>query len=322
MGNASSSSDKAPVTTRQLADPTVGLFVPLAVPEVATLLRNTGSSPERNDGNVDFVFADAAHGFAFVADGVGHNYPTTGVPARQRDRMHTCWGQFSQRLSSFLETQAAAGCTIVELEKHVRGQLHEVSEDFCMFGKSSTFSMAIVLTKCSDMSSICLFCVSLADSGMVIVPSAVEPRAAQLVNFDSQQLRNIEIGGDTRAAEFLLHPVTAGALVVGLTDGTLDAIAYQPRVIPPPPLAGSPVLEVASGEAAYGTEWMARCLLEISGVVAQVSTAAGATEPPPAEEVLEALFAKAWQMTSNCRLEPDDCASFAFYLPSANNTSP
>jgi len=294
-------------------------FKPLTLPKVATLLQNTGPAPHENDGNVDFVFTDAAAGFAFVADGVGHNYPTTGMPARQRERMCACWEQFLTRTSTFLRAQAT-GYTVPELESHIRGQLHVTSEEFCSFGKSSTFSMAMALTKGDDQSSMWVMCVSVADSGVVLVPSVLEPQARQLVNFDSQQLRGIEIGGDIRAAEITLQPVTPGSLVIGLTDGTLDAIAYMPRHIPPPPRAGLPIPEAVSGSGTaqlYGAQWMERCLTRMSEVVAQVEIAPG-TELPAADLVLEALFDRAWHVTRDSPgLEPDDCASFAFYFPPA-----
>jgi len=322
MGNDSCAESSAPATCTES-----DRFKPLALPSVATLLRNTGPSPHANEGNVDSVFSDPATGFAFVADGVGHSYATTGLPARQRDLMHASWDGFAQRMSAFLTAQPQEGCTVTEIEMRVRAELYEVSQEFCTFGKSSTFSIAMALTKCSSDTSHWILCVSLADSGLVLVPPSNQPQAEQLVNFDSSVLRNIEIGGDVRGAEFTLHHVVPGALVLGLTDGTLDALGFEPTIVPPPPRAGSAPAESAAPVRVerYGKEWMTRVLDGVSAALAKVSKYSEEVGPPEPEVVLENIFHEAMQITSSqsstSSLQPDDCASFAFYVPSNTRDS-
>jgi len=292
-----------------------GRFRPIPLKSVSTLLRNTGEHPTANDGNVDFVMADPSSGFAFVADGVGHDYPTSGLPARQRDRMRACWDSFSTRLGSFLQG-SDEGFTRQELAEYVMSELHEASLEFESFGKSSTFSLAIAL---SSDTGLCLFCVSIADSGILLLTPGCE-QAEALVEFDNRVLRHAEVGGDVRGAQVNLVHVPNGSLVVGLTDGTIDAIAYEPCEIPPPPSAGVQAMRPpvpAPESSAYGPDWMARSLERVRKIAGDGQSCEW--EP---EGVLERLFDAALHATqlhsSSGGLSPDDCASFAFCMPTNN----
>jgi hypothetical protein len=273
-----------------------------------TLMRNTGPNPLDNSGNVDFVSADEDIGLVFVADGVGHDYATAGLPARQRDRMNDIWQRFAVSMRERLSA-ANDGLHIDTIGSIVYEGLQAASGAFSGIGKSSTFSGAVLLASAESEydSRRWVLTVGIADSGIVVLKK--DGRAVALTSFNDRILRNIEIGGDIRAAELKLHLVDSGDVVLGLTDGTLDAMA----------VAGS--VGSSCGVSSLSHEpgrWMEACLLQIqaaAGLHAEGSASAGAARADaPLGELLERLFEAALQATNANPLliQPDDAASFAF----------
>jgi hypothetical protein len=286
-------------------------------------LRNTGPQPLNNEGNVDCVAAEADAGFAFVADGVGHDYATTGLPARQREKMNGFWQKFTVATRERIlqaSGQKYAGVTLDELQSILTEELQAVSAHFSGIGKSSTFSGALLLAS-GDLHGEdrrWVLSIGIADSGIVLLRGSDE-RAVALTSFSDNKLRNIEVGGDIRSLELQLNEVARGDVVLGLTDGTLDAMAAAEAVsrgIAGPSLAKEP------------ERWMQECL---KGVQAAAASAGGATSAADAaaaggggaattaaedaslDAVLEAIFQEALLATNaNQLLQPDDCASFAF----------
>ena len=160
--------------TGEAAEPL--LFKPLEMSSASTLLANTGANPDKNDGNVDFVLVDTSMGIAFVADGVGHGYPSTGLPARQREATAECWAQFMGAMQMFLRAGRTRGITLDDFDAHIRSKLRYASNTFESMGKTSTFSMAIVLTefraKATSSSRRWILSTSIADSGIVLLKSS------------------------------------------------------------------------------------------------------------------------------------------------------
>jgi hypothetical protein len=272
---------------------------------VAALVRNTGKQPLVNDGNVDFVSAKNNNCLAFVADGVGHDYSTTGPQAFQRKRMTEIWQRFDNSMRERLDPTRKA-YEIDAIGAAVMDELQAASSSFANIGKSSTFSGAVVVANAEDQtdSRRWILSIGIADSGIVRVNG--NGLVSGLTSFSSSAMRNIEVGGDIRGAELKLHLVQSGDIVLGLTDGTLDAMA----------VAGS--LENSGQVTSLSRDpagWMDSCLSQIQAVNAQWGRAADAGAVVVAlEGLLERIFETALHATSAHpqHLQPDDCASFAF----------
>lgn len=243
----------------------------------ATLIRNSGPDPLDNRGNVDTVIVTDC--FGLVADGVGHHYDHTGPQADKRTAMAQIWTRFTEA-----QARWPRELSLEALDELVRGEVWSASEQFEQLGKSSSLSCCF-LAQC-DHGKFWAVCFSIADSVLVLF------REGKALPLSSSSSWNMEVGGDVRGMEGSVHELHPGDVVIGLTDGCVDAMRVLGKGVP------------GSGDLA-----MAACC---EGVQRTLSLFSALNED--LDSLLRALFEAALRLTRDGAIGSDDCCSFAMRI--------
>eukprot|EP00656_Telonema_subtile_P026065 TRINITY_DN28059_c0_g1_i2.p1 TRINITY_DN28059_c0_g1~~TRINITY_DN28059_c0_g1_i2.p1 ORF type:complete len:277 (+),score=41.85 TRINITY_DN28059_c0_g1_i2:148-978(+) len=252
------------------------------------LIRNSGSDPEDNRGNVDTVIVRGSCGL--VADGVGHDYAHTGAPADKRAGMAQVWDQFIDAQATWPQE-----LSVHALDELVRVQIRDASEQFERLGKSSSLSCCF-LARCNQRKRWAV-CFSIADSVLVLVRDRMVQALTSSVSWQ------IEIGGDVRGMEASMHEVVCGDVILGLTDGVVDAMRFLGK--------GTGEEDSSSdGDEAHGDVAMSECCRGIESVLREREQADG----DALLELLTSLFEATMKLTREGVVDSDDCSSFAMLV--------
>ena len=142
-----------------------------------------------------------------------------------------CWIQFIGAMQTLLRADRTSGITLDDFDTHIWSQLRYASDTFESMSKTSTFSMAIILSAFRAKSTSAfrrwVLSTSISNSGIVLLKND-SGHALALQSFADSRLRNIEIGGDVRGAELQLHEVQAGDLPrYALGSQTVQSIIWS-----------------------------------------------------------------------------------------------